>query len=85
MTKIYITKYALTSGVFTAEADVDTEKRVASFRGSESGFWQFYHGDDFHFNEEAALARAEEMRIKKLKSLDKQMKKISAIKFEIKD
>ncbi|EOG6122134.1 hypothetical protein ACLF4E_004345 [Cronobacter malonaticus] len=85
MTKIYITKYALTSGIFTAEADVDTEKRMASFRASESGFLQFYHGDDFHFNEEASLARAEEMRIKKLKSLDKQIKKISAIKFEIKD
>ncbi|ELY4830756.1 hypothetical protein SM096_003082 [Cronobacter sakazakii] len=85
MTKIYITKYALTSGIFTAEADVNTEKRMASFRGSESGFVQCYHGDDFHFNEEGALARAEEMRNKKLKSLDKQMKKISAMKFEIQD
>jgi hypothetical protein len=41
-------------------------------------------GTDAHLTKASALARAEEMRITKLKSLDKQMKKVSAMKFEVK-
>lgn len=82
MAIIYVTKYALTTGVYSAEADVKGDMAVQ--RANGSGFTQYFHGNDWQLSENDALARAEEMRIAKLKSLDKQMKKISALKFTIK-
>lgn len=83
MTTAYITKCALTTGIFRAEGKVNGE--LFRIPGG-SYFDSYYHGNgkEWHLTEEAALARAEEMRIAKLKSLNKQMKKISALKFEIK-
>lgn len=78
--KIYITKYALTNGIHAEEAKL-----------IEAGYWAVEgHYGLFKLNEgfedlEAAIARAEEMRIKKLQSLDKQIKRISALKFDLKE
>lgn len=83
MTLIYVTKYALTQGVFAVEAEVKSDKTMAWWR-PEGGFRVYVHGNEFQFTPEEALARAEEMRIKKLQSIDKQAKRISALKFEIK-
>ncbi|PLR48663.1 hypothetical protein CYR40_05725 [Chimaeribacter arupi] len=85
MVKIYVTKYALTSGIFATEAVVDEEKRMASYKLPESYFAECVHGKDFHLTKEEALSRAEEMRIKKLQSLDKKTKQVSSIKFDIKE
>lgn len=82
MTLIYVTKYALTRGVFTVEAEVKSDKTMAWYR-PKGGFRDYLHGNDFQLSAEEAVARAEELRIKKLQSLDKQTKKISALKFEI--
>lgn len=79
MTKIYVTKYALTSGISEHDAEVSSDGNMASFR--KNGYPHNYHGNDFHLTFESALNRAEEMRIKKLQSLDKQIKKISSLKF----
>lgn len=85
MTIVYITKYAITTGVYSAEADVKGDMAVQRVqRAKGSGYAQYFHGKDWHLTEDEALDRAEEMRIAKLKSLDKQMKKISALKFTIK-
>lgn len=85
MTIVYITKYALTTGVYSAEADVNGDMAVQAVqREKGSVYAQYFHGKDWHLTEDEALDRAEEMRIAKLKSLDKQMKKISALKFTIK-
>ncbi len=86
MTIAYITKYALSVGVYK----VDGEQNGAMFiqpadrEDGRSYYPQYFQGKDWHLTEELALARAEEMRIAKLKSLDKQMKRVSALKFEIK-
>ncbi|MDU4943872.1 MAG: hypothetical protein E6X23_20430 [Mixta calida] len=85
MTLIYVTKYALTSGIFAVEADVEESRKIASYKQPASYFVEYVHGNDFHLTQEAAVARAEEMRIKKLQSLDKKIKQISAMKFEIKE
>lgn len=82
MTIVYITKYALTTGVYSAEADVKDDKAVQRAKGS--GYAQYFYGKDWHLTEDEAIHRAEEMRIAKLRSLDKQMKKISALNFTIK-
>jgi hypothetical protein len=86
MTKVFVTKYALSTGVFSAEAECKCGSDMAVIPGDRAKgyFDQYLHKGDFHFDVESALQKAEEMRIKKLKSLDKQMKKVSAIKFEVK-
>lgn len=78
---VYITKYALTTGIIKAEGRISDDMVVYTPKGG--GFRQYAHGKDFHFTEEDARSRAEEMRIAKLKSLDRQAKKVSAMKFEI--
>lgn len=79
--KAWITKYALTSGIFEAEGSVT---RQGGFRGRpvQGGLDQYFYGADFHLTKEEAITRAEEMRVRKLQSLDKQIKKVSALKFE---
>lgn len=79
LTKIYVTKYALTTGIF--EVDAKVLDGMASYKRGDSYLMEFAHRDEFHLTREAAVAKAEEIRIKKLKSLNKQIKKISAIKF----
>ena len=82
--KVWITKYALTSGLFEAQAKLRDDISPTMISVEERGVHrQCFHGNDWHRTKEAALARAEEMRIAKLKSLDKQAKRIAAMKFEI--
>jgi hypothetical protein len=80
---IYVTTYALTVGIFTAHANEVGPGRY-SYKGEGSSFTSYVSGKDVHLTEAEALARAEEMRTAKLKSLDKQIKKVSKIKFEVK-
>lgn len=65
MTKIYVTKYALSSGIFSAEAQVSADGKMASYKQEGAYFNGYAYGRDFHLTEELALKRAEEMRIKK--------------------
>ena len=82
--KVWITKYALTSGIFEASATICDDISPTMIAVEERGFLrQCFHGRDWHRTKEAALARSEEMRIGKLKSLDKQAKRIAAMKIEI--
>lgn len=82
--KVWITKYALTSGIFEAEAKICTNISPTMISVNEDGTPnQCFHGNDWHRTVGDALSRAEEMRIARLKSLDKQAKKIAAMKFKI--
>lgn len=87
MTIAYITKYALSFGIYKTEVEIngDMATQPGDKIDGHSYFPQYFHGKDWHLSEGFALERAEEMRIAKLKSLDKQMKKISALKFDIKE
>ena len=80
--KVWISKYALSDGV--SEVDVDakvTESGGLTFR-SDTGYQVYYSANDWHNSKEKAVTKAEEMRQRKLKSLYKQIKKLSEIKFE---
>ena len=77
MAKVWITKYALTQGIFEAEGKVFSGEYFDI--GCRDGL---FTKNEWHHTKSEAIARAEEMRIAKLKSLDKQIKKISALKFE---
>ena len=81
MEYVWITKYALTRGIFKRELiEVDGDCATVV---DENGMNRkdLYFRNDWHSTKEDAIARSEEMRIKKLQSLDKQVKKISAINF----
>lgn len=88
--KVWITKYALTGGIIEAEIvrrqiviDEHTKEQVMGYilcdaTGRKYGV-QF---DDFEYSLESAIAKAEEMRQKKIASLKKQIEKLEGMKFE---
>lgn len=79
--KVYITKYALSKGIF--ELEVEQSK---NFPDMVCGFIydDHYHGEgiEWHRTMEAAITRAEEMRLKKIRSLKKQIEKLERMKFQ---
>lgn len=79
--KVWVTKYAMSvEGVIHCEeartSHVDTMVVVGS---------HCLHGDDWHATPELAIARAEEMRTKKIASLKKQISKLEAMTFSAED
>lgn len=79
--KMYITKYALSDGVEHVECEPgDAEGWVVPSGHS----WSLLVGRDAHATIEAAQARFNEMVADKVKSLEKQLAKLRALKFEVK-
>ena len=76
MVKMYITKYALTSGIQEYYGVM-----FADGTFSIPGTFDYFRKGEFFESREDAENNAEERRIKKLKSLDKQIKRISALVF----
>ena len=83
MTIIYVTKYALSSGPFKVDAEVE-KSNFASYKIGNS-FRQSAHRNEFFLTEEDALADCERRRDAKLKSIEKQKAKLKAITFTFKD
>jgi len=78
--KIYITKYIFTDGIIQHDAEIKDGMAIVRM-GSGLPLFLHVEGKDWHATKESAIKRAEELRIRKLKSLDKQHKKISAMVF----
>jgi len=86
---VWITKYALTQGIFSAEATIcATEKtgNMIAIKG-DSGGWggeRYFHGHgkDWTDSYRDALKIADRMRWKKVDSLKKQIKKLEIMTFE---
>lgn len=78
---VWITKYALTKGIFQLEANP-----CIGFSGMiEAAHAQYptiYHEPDWRSTREEAVARAGEMRRKKIESLKKQISRLENLKFE---
>lgn len=76
----WITKYALTKGIFPVQGVVFGEKRNML---AQTGvrFQTFFHNNEFHDNFEDARARAMDMQQKKIASLQKQLDKITSLDF----
>lgn len=81
-TKAYITKYALTQGIFEADGE---ESSAGGFRFRFPGSYtsEYVYGKDWHKTFPEALSRAEEMRKRKLASLNRQIKKLESIEFKL--
>lgn len=78
---VWISKYSLTKGIYSAEAEIKDSSEGRT--GILIGFSFYKIGRDCHFDKANAVKAANEMKIKKLQSLDKQVKKISALEFDL--
>lgn len=78
--KVYITKYALSQGIFEKEAKECGNGMIAT-REKWSAYF-YGEGKEWHRTKEGAIKRAEEMREKKILSLKKQITKLENLKFE---
>lgn len=87
MVTAWVTKYALTQGIFKVEGTIDprVSETMLTVPGSANTFPQYFHGNEWHRTLELAIARAEEMRRAKIKSLEKQLTKVKKIAFEVKE
>lgn len=78
--RVWVTKYALSTGIFSADARQVSPTMVAYKHGGFSAD-SYAHGNDWHLSEEKAIARAEEMRKKRVASMEKSLKTIKALDF----
>ena len=72
---IWITKYALTQGIWQVEAkDVEEGMCMCLI----DGYATYFHGKDWHMTKEAAIERATEMWTAKIQSRRTQLAKLEA-------
>lgn len=78
--KVWITKYALTQGIWEKDARVchNISEDMISLEENE---YNYFHKPFWHDSQEDAIAHAEQMRIKKIASHRKQIAKLEAMKF----
>jgi len=85
LTKVFITKYALTKGIKECEA-IAAENMDVIVIPKNIGYVNphdlYYYKGQWHKTKELAIKRAEEMRVKKIKSLKKYIKRLEKKKFE---
>lgn len=80
--KAYVTKYALTAGIMEVQdAEPTSSEGMISVRSL--GIHTYFHGEgkDWHRTKDSAIKRAEEMRRRKLESMEKQKRRIEEIIF----
>jgi hypothetical protein len=81
MGSVWITKYALTTGVYEREViEIDRDMAVVVERRGMNGK-AFFHGADWHRTQAGAVAQAETMRINKIASLRKQLARLEKLTF----
>lgn len=79
VTEIWVTRWALTQGIFQETAKISADGKMAVYGKGYSRV--ILHGNDFRLTEEAAIQRAYIMRAKKLLSLQKQINKLQKLSF----
>jgi hypothetical protein len=84
MSTFWISKYALTQGVYSVEAEEPTASipSMISVR-QKTTYSTCYHGEgrDWHRTEAEARTKANKMVQDKIKSLKKQLKKLEVMEF----
>lgn len=81
--EVFITKYALTSGITRLMGEISKQFPEMVSANNPGCYGYCFHGEgcDWHRTWASALGRAEQMRAKKIISLEKQIKKLRAMKF----
>jgi len=67
---VYITKYALTSGIMECEMDVKDDGRYCYGKPDGFAFNSVFSSSDFFTNRTEALTDSEKRRVKKIESLN---------------
>ena len=86
--KVWITKYALSTGVYCAAVNSLEPSSIISIKNKNglNGF-SYFHGEgkDWHRTEESAIARANDMRNKKILSMKKQIERLAKMQFDVEE
>jgi len=81
--KVYVTKYALTQGIFEGEAEICHGVSEGMIELLENKNFYFHgEGREWHRTKESAIKRAEEMRNRGIIKLEKKIQKLKEMKFE---
>ncbi len=80
-TTVWITKYALTTGIMKREVFACGDEMI-KHKESKDHTDQYFHKGDWFTSKKEADVKAEEMRLKKIKSLEKQLAKYKEISFK---
>ncbi len=81
--RVWVTRYALTQGILEIEGE-DCGDSMFHYPGNHMDRYdQYYHGqgENWHLTRESAVKRAEEMRVAKIASLQKQIEKLKKVSF----
>lgn len=80
--KVFITKYALSTGIQEVEAEPFRDSGMVWWK--EGGWEQSAHGEgrEWHRTIESAINKACDMRIRKIASLEKQIEKLRKLEFK---
>lgn len=85
MAKVFITKYALTEGIKEIETDI-RRNEVRNYEYVSYGNYSFFYiGEDAFTDKSEALKKAEEMRIRKIASLRRQIEKLEKLSFKVEE
>jgi hypothetical protein len=79
--KAWVTRYALTKGIFEVETDGPPEHAPGMIVYTRRGGTHYAHGNDWHRFKDDAQRRAEDMRERKIKSHQKAIKKLENLSF----
>lgn len=79
----YVTKYALTKGIFVVKARVCSDISPTMISQLNASFPTCYHKGEWFRTLEEARVNAEVRRQKKIKSLQKQVEKINKLQVEV--
>jgi len=82
----YVTKYALTKGIFVVNANIckDISPLMISYRIDNDNDWNYYaHKGEWYTSLPEAIQKANKMRIERISSLRKSISKVENMEFKI--
>lgn len=85
MAKVFITKYALTAGVKEIETDIIRDRFENEEYVIDDSYSYFRIGTNAFTDKSEALKKAEEMKIRKIASLRKQIEKLEKLSFKVEE
>lgn len=83
--RVYITKYALTQGIWEADAEVCSNVSFDMIRAKIPSCFglPYFHKGEWFLSLEEAVKRAEQLRQKKLLNLQSQIAKLEALTIKV--
>ncbi|MGQ7947344.1 hypothetical protein [Flavobacterium sp. WC2509] len=79
--KVFITKYAFTTGIIECEMYVNMETKSCYGKLSRFDFNTGFYGSDFHLTKDDAIKDCIKRKEKKIINLEKQLLKIKKLSF----